>query len=185
MPDAQTAADASARPHAAPPPSAIIPPWRAMLPRPRTARPQPSPPRCFAPPPACCSSWKAGRALDAATLRRAMSTAFRRHRHARRLGMEGRLRGRRDGTGPVPPALRPASCAREAGAGPDGPATMLAMLETLAALEPSQTRRSEEQTGTPAILHAAAARLCGVASRRGLGRAIPCSNPRPAPGCWP
>ena len=34
---------------------------------------------------------------------------------------------------------------REAGAGPDGPAAMLAMLETLAALEPSQTRRSEEQ----------------------------------------
>ena len=34
---------------------------------------------------------------------------------------------------------------REAGAGPGGPAAMLRMLETLAALEPSQTRRSEEQ----------------------------------------
>ena len=34
---------------------------------------------------------------------------------------------------------------REAGAGPEGPAAMLGMLETLAALEPSQTRRSEEQ----------------------------------------
>ena len=34
---------------------------------------------------------------------------------------------------------------REAGAGADGPAAMLRMLETLAALEPSQTRRSEEQ----------------------------------------
>ena len=34
---------------------------------------------------------------------------------------------------------------REAGAGPEGPAAMLHMLETLAALEPSQTRRSEEQ----------------------------------------
>ena len=34
---------------------------------------------------------------------------------------------------------------REAGAGSDGPAAMLHMLETLAALEPSQTRRSEEQ----------------------------------------
>ena len=33
----------------------------------------------------------------------------------------------------------------EAGAGPEGPAAMLHMLETLAALEPSQTRRSEEQ----------------------------------------
>ena len=34
---------------------------------------------------------------------------------------------------------------REAGPGPGGPAAMLAMLERLAALEPSQTRRSEEQ----------------------------------------
>ena len=34
---------------------------------------------------------------------------------------------------------------REAGAGSFGPAAMLAMLQTLAALEPSQTRRSEEQ----------------------------------------
>ena len=34
---------------------------------------------------------------------------------------------------------------REAGAGPGGPAAMLRMLETLAALEPSQTRRSEQQ----------------------------------------
>ena len=34
---------------------------------------------------------------------------------------------------------------REAGTGPDGPAAMLRMLETLAGLEPSQTRRSEEQ----------------------------------------
>ncbi len=34
---------------------------------------------------------------------------------------------------------------REAGAGTGGPAAMLRMLETLAALEPSQTRRSEQQ----------------------------------------
>ena len=34
---------------------------------------------------------------------------------------------------------------REAGPGPQGPAAMLAMLERLAALEPSHTRRSEEQ----------------------------------------
>ena len=34
---------------------------------------------------------------------------------------------------------------REAGSGPGSAAAMLAMLETLAALEPSQTRRSEEQ----------------------------------------
>ena len=34
---------------------------------------------------------------------------------------------------------------REAGAGPGGPAAMLRMLQILAALEPSQTRRSEQQ----------------------------------------
>ncbi len=34
---------------------------------------------------------------------------------------------------------------RQAGAGPQGPAAMLSMLERLAALEPSHTRRSEEQ----------------------------------------
>ena len=34
---------------------------------------------------------------------------------------------------------------RQAGAGPQGPTAMLAMLERLAALEPSHTRRSEEQ----------------------------------------
>ena len=34
---------------------------------------------------------------------------------------------------------------RHAGAGPDGPSAMLRMLEALAALEPSHTRRSEEQ----------------------------------------
>ena len=38
-----------------------------------------------------------------------------------------------------------AAMRREAGAGPNGPAAMLAMLERLAALEPSHTRRSEEQ----------------------------------------
>ena len=57
---------------------------------------------------------------------------------------------------------------RHAGAGSGGPAAMLAMLETLAALEPSQTRRSEEQMklqqfSTPlplayAVLQAAAVR---------------------------
>ena len=34
---------------------------------------------------------------------------------------------------------------RNAGAGADGPRRMLAMLETVAALEPSHTKRSEEQ----------------------------------------
>ena len=34
---------------------------------------------------------------------------------------------------------------RSAGAGPDGPRRMLAMLEAVAALEPSHTRRSEDQ----------------------------------------
>ena len=87
---------------------------------------------------------EAGRALDAKTLREAMSAAF----------------GANDAQGAWvwKDAYEAAEAAmvlfiqrygrlmrREAGAGPGSAAAMLAMLETLAALEPSQTRRSEEQ----------------------------------------
>ncbi|MYG52351.1 MAG: methylase, partial [Rhodospirillaceae bacterium] len=56
---------------------------------------------------------------------------------------------------------------RRAGAGPDGPANMLAMLSALAALEPSHTRRSEEQLrlqqfSTPLPLAYAALRAVAV-----------------------
>ena len=89
-------------------------------------------------------SLEAGRALDAKTLREAMSAAF----------------GASDTQGAWvwKDAYEAAEAAmvlfiqrygrlmrREAGAGPGSAAAMLAMLETLAALEPSQTRRSEEQ----------------------------------------
>ena len=87
---------------------------------------------------------EAGRALDAKALREAMSAAF----------------GASDtqGAWAWKDAYEAAEAAmvlfiqrygrlmrREAGAGPGSAAAMLAMLETLAALEPSQTRRSEEQ----------------------------------------
>ena len=87
---------------------------------------------------------EAGRALDAPVLRAAMTAAF---------GASDA-----DGAWVWKDAYEAAEAAlvlfiqrygramrREAGAGPDGPAAMLGMLETLAALEPSQTRRSEEQ----------------------------------------
>ena len=87
---------------------------------------------------------EAGRTLDARTLREAMARAF---------GASDA-----DGAWVWKDAYEAAEAAlvlflqrygramrREAGAGPDGPAAMLGMLETLAALEPSQTRRSEEQ----------------------------------------
>ena len=87
---------------------------------------------------------EAGRTLDTKTLREAMSAAF----------------GASDTQGGWvwKDAYEAAEAAmvlfiqrygrlmrREAGAGPGSAAAMLAMLETLAALEPSQTRRSEEQ----------------------------------------
>ena len=87
---------------------------------------------------------EAGRPLDAATLRDAMTDAF----------------GGSDSSGAWvwKDAYEAAEAAvvifmqrygrgmrRSAGAGPDGPRRMLAMLEALAALEPSHTRRSEEQ----------------------------------------
>ena len=87
---------------------------------------------------------EAGRALDAKTLREAMTAAFG--------------AGDTQGAWVWKDAYEAAEAAmvlfiqrygrpmrREAGAGPGSAAAMLAMLETLAALEPSQTRRSEEQ----------------------------------------
>ena len=87
---------------------------------------------------------EAGRALDAKTLREAMSAAFG--------------TGDTQGAWVWKDAYEAAEAAmvlfiqryghlmrREAGAEPGSAAAMLAMLETLAALEPSQTRRSEEQ----------------------------------------
>ena len=87
---------------------------------------------------------EAGRALDAKTLREAMSAAFG--------------AGDTQGAWVWKDAYEAAEAAmvlfvqrygrlmrHEAGAGPGSAAAMLAMLETVAALEPSQTRRSEEQ----------------------------------------
>ena len=116
---------------------------------PSTRPPSPARPVCRATP---CSSrpWtllpvlEAGRALDAATLRDAMTEAF----------------GASDAVGGWvwKDAYEAAEAAcvlflqrygrgmrRTCGAGADGPRRMLAMLEAVAALEPSHTRRSEEQ----------------------------------------
>ena len=77
---------------------------------------------------------------------------------------------------------------REAGAGPGGPAAMLAMIETLAALEPSQTRRTQEQVAlqqfsTPLPLAYAA--LQAAAVRPGDGRARTLGRHRHARGHGP
>ena len=87
---------------------------------------------------------EAGRPLDAGTLRNAMTQAF----------------GGSDASGAWvwKDAYEAAEAAavlflrrygkamrRNAGAGPDGPPRMLAMLDAIAALEPSHTKRSEEQ----------------------------------------
>ena len=183
MPDTLTAADASARPHAAPPPS-VIPAMAGDVAAPQDGPAPTKPAALFRAATDLLPVLEAGQALDAATLRRAMSTAFGASDTRRRLGMEGRLRGRRGGAGPVPPALRPphaprggrrtrwsrrharhAGDARRPGAVPD-PAF----------------RRA---TRTPAVLDA----HCRWPTRRCRpplsGRAIPCSNPRPAPACWP
>ena len=74
---------------------------------------------------------------------------------------------------------------RQAGAGPQGPTAMLAMLERLAALEPSHTRRSEEQIrlqqfSTPLPLAYAAVQAAAIRPSDQLYW-----NPRRAPACWP
>ena len=143
MPDTLTAADASVRPHAAPPPS-VIPAKAGDVAAPKDGPAPTKPAALFRAATDLLPVLEAGQALDAATLRRAMSTAF----------------GASDAEGAWvwKDAYEAAEAAlvlflqryarlmrREAGAGPSGPALMLAMLEKLAALEPSQTRRSEEQ----------------------------------------
>ena len=143
MPDVLTAADASTRPHAGPPPSAI-PAMAGDVAVPKDGPAPTKPAALFRAATDLLPVLEAGQALDAATLRGAMSTAF----------------GATDAEGAWmwKDAYEAAEAAlvlflqryarlmrREAGAGSDGPASMLAMLETLAALEPSQTRRSEEQ----------------------------------------
>ena len=137
MLDAQPAANAPARPPAVQPlqPSPSVADTTGVRPKPAAL---------LAAATALLPSLEAGRTLDAKTLREAMSAAF----------------GANDTQGAWvwKDAYEAAEAAlvlfiqrygrlmrREAGAGPGSAAAMLAMLETLAALEPSQTRRSEEQ----------------------------------------
>ena len=137
MLDAQPAANAPARPPAVQP----LPASPAIADTPGVRS---KPAALLAAATALLPSLEAGRALDAKTLREAMSAAF----------------GASDTQGAWvwKDAYEAAEAAmvlfiqrygrlmrREAGAGPGSAAAMLAMLETLAALEPSQTRRSEEQ----------------------------------------
>ena len=137
MLDAQPAANAPARPPTVQP----LPASPAIADTPGVRS---KPAALLAAATALLPSLEAGRALDAKTLREAMSAAF----------------GASDTQGAWvwKDAYEAAEAAmvlfiqrygrlmrREAGAGPGSAAAMLAMLETLAALEPSQTRRSEEQ----------------------------------------
>ena len=137
MLDAQPAANAPARP----PAIHHLPASRANADTPGVRS---KPAALLAAATALLPNLEAGRALDAKTLREAMSAAF----------------GASDTQGAWvwKDAYEAAEAAmvlfiqrygrlmrREAGAEPGSAAAMLAMLETLAALEPSQTRRSEEQ----------------------------------------
>ena len=137
MLDAQPAANAPARPPALRP----IPASPAIADAPGV---RPKPAALLAAATALLPSLEAGRALDAKTLREAMSAAFG--------------AGDVQGAWVWKDAYEAAEASmvlfiqrygrlmrREAGAGPGSAAAMLAILETLAALEPSQTRRSEEQ----------------------------------------
>ena len=138
MLDAHPAPLPPARPPAAVPAPAIAEP---ALPQPE---PRSAPAALLAAARTLLPVLEAGRALDARTLREAMTQAF---------GASDS-----DGAWLWKDAYEAAEAAlvlflqrygramrREAGAGPGGPAAMLRMLETLAALEPSQTRRSEDQ----------------------------------------
>ena len=152
MLDAHPAADASARPQLPPIPAVTAAPdgSAALLDAARTLLPV----------------LEAGRPLDAKTLREAMTRAYR--------------ASDSDGAWIWKDAYEAAEAAvvlfvqrygramrQRAGAGTDGPRTMLAMLAAIAALEPSHTKRSEDQVrlqqfSTPLPLAYAALRAAAV-----------------------
>ena len=157
MLDASQAADAPARPHPAHTATAI----------PASAHPAPSAGSAlFAAAGTLFPVLEAGRPLDAATIRTAMTRAF----------------GASDAGGGWiwKDAYEAAEASvvlfvqrygramrKQAGAGPDGPRRMLAMLAAIAALEPSHTKRSEDQVrlqqfSTPLPLAYAALRAAAV-----------------------
>ena len=135
MLDAHSAADASARPQLPPDPATA-----SVSARPASSASD----ALFAAARTLLPVLQAGRPLDAGTLRDAMTRAF----------------GATDAEGAWlwKDAYEAAEAAavlfvqrygramrKQAGAGPDGPRHMLAMLDAVAALEPSHTKRSEEQ----------------------------------------
>ena len=156
MLDAHPAADASARPQLPPGPAAL-----AGAPQARAGAGA-----LIAAAQTLLPVLEAGRPLDAATLRTAMTGAF----------------GASDAQGAWlwKDAYEAAEAAavlflkrygramrRQAGAGPDGPGRMLAMLAAIAALEPSHTKRSEQQIrlqqfSTPLPLAYAALRAAAI-----------------------
>ena len=157
MLDAHSAADASARPQLPPEPAAAS----------VSVRPAPSASDAlFAAARTLLPVLEAGRPLDAGTLRDAMTRAF----------------GATDAEGAWlwKDAYEAAEAAtvlfvqrygramrKQTGAGPDGPRHMLAMLDAVAALEPSHTKRSEEQIrlqqfSTPLPLAYAALRAAAI-----------------------
>ena len=87
---------------------------------------------------------EAGRALDAPTLRQFMTAAFAAS-DAQGAWLWKDAYEAAEATLVLFIQRYGRAMRREAGPGPGGPARMLRMMETLAALEPSQTRRSEEQ----------------------------------------
>ena len=157
MLDAHSAADPSARPQLPPGPATA-----SVSARPATSAAD----ALFAAARTLLPVLEAGRALDAATLRDAMTRAF----------------GATDAEGAWlwKDAYEAAEAAvvlfvqrygramrKQTGAGPDGPRHMLAMLDAVAALEPSHTKRSEEQIrlqqfSTPLPLAYAALRAAAI-----------------------
>ena len=130
--------------HPAPAAPARPPPPVPLIAEPAEPQPPPAPAALLTAARTLLPVLEAGRALDARTMREAMTSAF---------GASDA-----DGAWLWKDSYEAAEAAlvlflqrygramrREAGAGPGGPAAMLRMLETLAALEPSQTKRSEQQ----------------------------------------
>ena len=174
MLDAHSAPDASARPQ--PPPGSVA---VAGAPQTRTgAGALIAAARTLAP------VLEAGRPLDAPTLRTAMTRAFAASdAHGAWLWKDAYEAA--EATVVLFLQRYGRAMRNRAGAGPDGPRKMLAMLAAVAALEPSHTKRSEQQIRLQQFSTPLPARLRPCSGPPPSARAIPCSNPPPAPACSP
>ena len=161
-----------------------FPPLRGILPR-LTTGPAPTKPEAlFRAATGLLPVLEAGQTLDAATLRRAMSTAFGATDAEGAWVWKDAYEAAEAALGPVSSSVTPALCAARRAPDPKVPppcSPCWRRSPPLSPLRPGAPKNNSNSSSSPP--------RCRWPTRRcrppRSGRAIPCWNPRPAPGCWP